>query len=140
MTPPPPPPALFRRRVWSPGRGSQPPLPPKSLRAGGNSSCTLDAKLGAAQEEGVRLLLAPFYPLQRRPPRLRSRVRAATLTVGEQRREAEQGGAAAARHPWGHGRGGSRRGPRGQQSTATWPQSGLGHIQLRVAVAPGCLC
>ena len=56
------------------------------------------------QGVGVRLLRAPVCRLQRYPPHLHSRVRAATLTVGEQRREAEQGGAAAARHPWGHGR------------------------------------
>lgn len=30
-----------------------------------------------------------------------------------------------------------RAGAEGQQSTSTWPQAGLGHIQLRVAVAPG---
>lgn len=63
------------------------------------------------QGVGVRLLQAPVCGFQRYPPHLHSRVRAATLTVGEQRREAEKGGAAAARHPWGHGR--PRRGRQG---------------------------
>lgn len=112
--------------------------------AGGNSSCSprCPAGSGGCESGGWRLafLQSPLCPLQRRTPHLHSRVRAATLTVGEQRREAEQGGAAAARHPWGHGRGWSGKGPRGQQSSTTWPQAGLGHIQLRVAAAPECLC
>ncbi|MEJ1272332.1 hypothetical protein NN561_003181 [Cricetulus griseus] len=66
------------------------------------------------------------------------RVCAATLTVGEQRGEAEQGGAAAARHPRGHGRDGGGRGPRGQRSPATWSQAGLGRLQL--TVEPSCFC
>lgn len=88
----------------------------------------------------MRVLLPPILPPP--PPGAPAaslpRVCAATLTVGEQRGEAEQGGAVAARHPWGHGRGGGGRGPRGQQSTATWSQAGLGRLQL--TVEPSCLC
>lgn len=58
-----------------------------------------DIKLGAVASSlwvGVRLSPVSSVPLQRRSPHLHTRVRAETLTVGKQRREAEQGGAAAA--------------------------------------------
>lgn len=45
--------------------------------------------------------------------------------MGEQRREAEQGGATAARHPWGHGRGASGLGPRGNSRRRLGPRLGL---------------
>lgn len=138
--PHPPPHALSRFPDRPPGRGSQLLLQAPRLEGTGRCSQESPAASGGGGESGGvgggRLSSSPPRPLQRRPPHLRSRVRAATLTVGEQRRETEQGGAAA-RHPRGHGRGGSRSGQLVDDDLAP---AGLRHIQLKVAVAPGCLC
>lgn len=85
---------------------------------------------------GFPFLASSPLPLQRRSPHLHSRVRDATLTVSEQRREAEQGGAAAARHPRGHGRGGRRWG--GGTVDDTWPQLASVTSNSTQAVLCGC--
>ena len=137
------PPVLFQGRIRPPGRGSQPPLPPKGLRGlEVTRSAARDAKLGAAaaspggggSSSPGSCLPAPAVP--------------AASSLPSPRRDTYRGRAAP------RGRAGRRR--RGPASLGPWPAeegaaggSGRRRLDPRLGLvtsnfrwpwAPGCLC